>query len=182
MGRPWRERLVTALLVVVIAVPVGIVIGGGLQLGGGSVDDGAEVVAADEASSSTSVSSASDTTEVPASSSTTTTTTSPKPPARPPSEVRLQLANGSRTAGAAVTVGARLKADGYRVVAPAPSPKEPVAATTITYRDGFATEASALADRLGVTGVAATPMARPPATVDVVVVLGDDAVSAIDGR
>lgn len=182
MGRPWRERLLTALLVVVVAVPVGIVIGGGLQLGGSGVD-GEEVVAADDASSTTSTSATSATpTSSSTTTSTTTTTTRPTPPTRPPGEVRLQLANGSRTAGAAVTVGDRLKADGYRVVAPAPSPKEPVASTSITYRDGFAAEAAALAERLGVPGLSPTPMAKPPANVDVVAVLGDDAVGAIVGR
>jgi hypothetical protein len=90
----------------------------------------------------------------------------------------VRFANGSHTAGAAVTVGDRLAAQGYRVLKPAPSPKAPVAATVVTFRAGFEAEAAAVVRALGLEGV--TPSVAPSAAAlgeaDVAVVVGDDAL------
>jgi hypothetical protein len=171
VGGAWRERLLTALLVVVIAVPVGIVIGGGLDFGGGAADAGAgDEVLAGAAGSTTTSSTTTSTTEAPA--STTTTVAS-----RPPAEVKVRFANGSHTAGAAVTVGDRLAAAGYTVLAPGPSPKDPVAATTVTFRDGFAAEGAAVAAALGLAPSVATPGGPALGGADVAGVVGDDVVA-----
>jgi hypothetical protein len=168
VGRPWRERVLTALLVVAVAVPVGVVIGGGLDLRGPD-EEVLDVVATADADTTTT--SSTSTTAAP-----TTTTT----PARPVAEVRVRLANGSHTAGAAVTVGRRLDDLGYDVLAPAPSPADPVARTTVSYREGFAAEAAAVAVALGLDPSIAAPSAGAASgggEADVVVVVGDDALA-----
>jgi hypothetical protein len=176
MRTSWRERLTTALLVVVVAVPVGIVIGGGLDLGG---PDEAVVDAA----------------TAPTGPATTTTTSAPTSTSTTAPAVRDPLANSTRTslagrpatvvvvAGAAVTVGRRLEPLGYVVLRPAPSPPEPLAATAIFHREGFAAEAAAVARDLGLAGVGPAPFPPVPeiagaATADVVVIVADDAVAA----
>jgi hypothetical protein len=174
VGRAWRERLLTTLLVVVVAVPVGIVIGGGLDFDGAGVEDGASVVAGAEGTTTTTTTEAPTTTAV-----SPNTTAPPMPAARPPEQVKLRFSNGSRTAGAAVTVGDRLAALGYRVLPAAPSPSKPVAATVITYRDGFASEAKAVAVALGLGPDAATPIAGATGPADVLVVVADDVVAAL---
>jgi hypothetical protein len=93
--------------------------------------------------------------------------------------VKLRFSNGSRTAGAAVTVGDRLAALGYRVLPPAPSPSAPAPATVITFRDGFAAEANAVASALGVAPGAAAPVAGATGAADVVIVLADDVVTPL---
>ena len=182
MLQPWRERLLTALLVIVIAVPVGIVIGGGLDFGGGGADEEPLSVGAETTTSSSSPGapgSTSTTVAAPASTSTTASTV----PGRAPGEVQVRFYNGSRTAGAAVTVGDRLKTAGYDVLSPGPSPAEPLAATAIGYAEGFAAEAAAVAKALGLDASVAKPMPPVPAGVtgageaDVVVVVAEDAVS-----
>lgn len=176
MRTSWRERLTTALLVVVVAVPVGIVIGGGLDLGG---PDEAVVDAATAPTGPATTT----TTSAPTSTSTTAPATTTTVAGRPASEVRVLFANGSRTAGAAVTVGRRLEPLGYVVLRPAPSPPEPLAATAIFHREGFAAEAAAVARDLGLAGLAPAPFPPVPeiagaATADVVVIVADDAVAA----
>jgi hypothetical protein len=176
MRTSWRERLTTALLVVVVAVPVGIVIGGGLDLGG---PDEAVVDAATAPTGPATTT----TTSAPTSTSTTAPATTTTVAGRPASEVRVLFANGSRTAGAAVTVGRRLEPLGYVVLRPAPSPPEPLAATAIFHREGFAAEAAAVARDLGLAGVGPAPFPPVPeiagaATADVVVIVADDAVAA----
>ena len=165
----------TALLVVVVAVPVGIVIGGGLDFGGPD-EEVLDVADASAGSSTTTTTARPTTTTAPPA---TTTTAA----ARPAGEVRVRLANGSRTAGAAVTVGRRLEALGYDVLSPAPSPSEPLAATVIAHREGFAAEAAAVARDLGLPAVAPTPFPPDPPVAgigdaDVVVIVADDAVAA----
>lgn len=173
MRTSWRERLTTALLVVVVAVPVGVVVGGGLDFGG---PDEAVV---DAATASTAGSS----TSTQPSTSTTTPPTTTTEAGRPSREVRVLLANGSRTAGAAVTVGRRLEALGYVVLRPGPSPADPLEATTVFHRGGFEAEAAIVARDLGVPRVAPAPFPPVPAVAgsgnaDVVVIVADDAVAA----
>jgi hypothetical protein len=175
---PWRERLRTGLLVVAVAVPVGIVIGGGLDLGGsddGAVDAGGSEAAAADASSSTTTSTTPATTTTPP---TTTTVV----PGRAPAEVRVRFYNGSRTAGAAVTVAQRLRPLGYALLPPGPSPADPIPATVVAFREGNGAEAAAVARALGLEGVAPTPMPPTPnvagiGNADVVVIVGDELVA-----
>lgn len=172
MRTSWRERLTTALLVVLVAVPVGIVIGGGLDFGG---PDEAVV---DAATASTTDSSTTTTSSTSTTARPTTTTVA----GRPPSEVRVLFANGSRTAGAAVTVGQRLEALGYDVLPPAPSPSDPLDATAVFHREGFAAEAAAVARDLGLAALAPAPFPPVPdirgsGGADVVVIVADDAVA-----
>ncbi len=174
MRAAWRERLFTALLVIVVAVPVGIVIGGGLQVGR-DPDPLDLTVAADADAETTTTASTTSTTTT---SAPATTTTAPQ--GRAPAEIGVRFSNGSRTAGAAVAVGTAMKARGYDVRPPAPSPPRPIAATTITYRDGFAAEAAALAGALGLPDLRPTPAAGAlTPRVDVDVVLADDAVAGV---
>lgn len=172
MRSSWRERLTTAVLVVAVAVPVGVVIGGGLDFGG---PDEAVVEAASSPTTTSPTTTSTSTTAPP---TTTTTVTG-----RPVSEVRVLFANGSRTAGAAVTVGRRLEALGYDVLAPGPSPAEPLDVTAIFHRDGFAVEAAAVARDLGLPTSVPAPFPPVPgvsgsANADVVVIVADDAVAA----
>jgi hypothetical protein len=165
--------VLTALLVIVIAVPVGIVIGGGLDFSGrGGSDDGAEV-AVDAVGAETTTTS---TTEPSSSTTSPSSSTTTAVPGRAPAQVKVRFANGSHKAGAAVTIGDGIGKLGYRVLAPAPSPKTPVPATLVTYRDGFEAEAAALVAALKVTGVTPSRGATGPADVDVL--LADDAVAA----
>ena len=114
--------------------------------------------------------------------STTTTAIVPPPaPARPPAEVKIRFYNGSRTGGAAVTVGDRLEALGYDVLAPGPSPSAPYDATAIWFVEGWEAEAAEVADTLGlVAGVARVVPAQPPVPgigdAVVVVVVAEDVV------
>jgi hypothetical protein len=96
--------------------------------------------------------------------------------------VRLRFYNGSRTAGAAVTVGDRLEAAGYRVLPPGPSPADPIESTVVAYKEGFQAEAAAVARALGVDPAQAVkPMPPTPAVTgigeaDVVVIVAEDAL------
>ena len=193
---PWRDRLRTAALVVAIAVPVGVVIGGGLDLGGSDdevlrADDpdaaGAETTTSTTATSTPSTPSPTSTTPTSTTPITSTTTTPPPPPAagpgRPAGEVRVRFYNGSRTAGAAVIVGRRLEDLGYRLLRPGPSPADPVASTTILHRPEDAAEAADVARALGVDPSAVAPLPRVPpvaqiGNAQVVVIVGDELVAA----
>lgn len=193
MVQPWRERARTAILVAAVAIPVGVVIGGGLDFGG--TDDGAvgagEAVVASGHTTTTEATDSSTSTTSPSTTTTSTTSTTEAPTttapaaavaARAPAQVRVRFYNGSRTAGAAVIVGRRLDALGYAVLQPGPSPADPVPATVIAHRDGFAAEAAAVAQALGVAGVAPSPMPPVPAVAgvgnaDVVVIVGDELVA-----
>ncbi len=90
-------------------------------------------------------------------SSTTTTTAAP----RPPSQVKVLVANGSSVNGAAGTQTDELEALGY--VTATPGNAERVPATVIYYTAGFEPEARALATQLGLaeTAVAMLPAVAP---------------------
>ncbi|HVF33149.1 MAG TPA: LytR C-terminal domain-containing protein [Acidimicrobiales bacterium] len=181
MGRAWRERILTALLVIVVAVPVGVVIGGGLGLG--RPDEEPLEVGVDAETTTTAPTDRTTTSASLATTTTTTTaaTTTSAAPSRAPGQVKVRFYNGSRTAGAAVTVGDRLAAAGYTVLAPGPSPANPIEATTIAHREGWAAEAAAVATALGLDPSAARPMPPVPAVAgvgdaDVVVIVAEDAL------
>jgi hypothetical protein len=159
------------LLMGAIAVAVGFVIGGGFSLFTG----GETALDTGTAASSTTTASTTSTSAAPAE----PTTTAAPPPVRPPAEVAVRVYNGSSRAGQAVRVGDRLKAAGYNVLTPGPSPKDPIATSVVQYAEGFDAEARALATSLGVPESAAVP-APDPATVagigpaTVVLVVGED--------
>lgn len=119
------------------------------------------------------------TTTTPASADASTTTTAA---ARPPGEVKVRLYNGSKTGGAAVTVGKRLQAQGYDVLEPGPSPADPASATTIWFAEGWAAEGAQVAEALGLAAAASAPLPRDPpvrgvGVAVVVVVVAEDVVS-----
>ena len=163
---------------VVVAVTLGFFIGGGPSLLTEDADEGRAVAVS--ASSTTTTAAAVDadesttTTAVPA----TTTTV----PARPPGEVGVRVYNGSSTAGQAVRVGDRLRAAGYEVLTPGPSPTDPLpAGSIIHFVEGFHLEAAALASLLGLPAGAAAPAPNPPLVAGVgpaelTLIVGDDLV------
>ena len=176
MLQPWRDRVLTTLLIVAVAVPAGIVVGGGLDAGG--PDEEVLGVVATTAGAGAGTTTAP---TAPTASSSTTTGPSTTVAPRPVGEVRVRFYNGSRRAGAAVTVGQRLKAIGYTVLEPGPSPADPVPATVVAHREGFAGEAAAVARALGLDPTVAKPMPPVPALsgigdADVVVIVAEDAI------
>ena len=157
---PRRSELGWIAVMVVVAVTLGFFIGGGPSL----------LTAQDDAialSSATSAPITSTTTSTTAAAASEATTTTSGAIVRPPAEVSVRVYNGSRTAGQAVRVGDRLKASGYQVLAPGPSPSDPLAASVVHFVDGFAAEAAALASTLGLPASAAAPMPSPAPVRDV---------------
>lgn len=171
------ERIAPTALVVLIALSVGFVIGGGLNRGGPV--DTAPVGFEPSASTTTSTTS---TTTLPANADATTSTTLTAG-ARSPAEVNVRIYNGSHRAGAAVAVGKKLSTAGYHVLPPGPSPAQPTGASVIQFRPGFAAEAAALATLLGVDANVAVPMPDPATLAgvgeaDLALMAGDDVASA----
>ena len=108
--------------------------------------------------------------------STTTTTAAP----RPPSEVKVLVANGSGTNGAAGGATEALEALGY--VTGTPANAERVPATVIYYTDGYQPEAEALAEAIGAAATTVTPMPAVAPVDDlqlanILVVIGPDLAS-----
>jgi hypothetical protein len=113
----------------------------------------------------------------------TTTSTTVAAELRPPKDVKVRLYNGSRTGGAAVTVGKRVEALGYDVLDPGVSPADPYATTAVWFAPGWSTEATKLAQHLGVDSGAVSPLPDDPPVggigdAVVVVVVADDVVAA----
>lgn len=106
--------------------------------------------------------------------------TSAAPPARPPAQVKVRLYNGSRTGGAAVSVGKRLEAKGYGVLEPGPSTSKPLDATEVWYVEGWAAEAQQVATDLGgvavVRQIEGTPPVPSVGAATVVVIVAEDVV------
>lgn len=108
---------------------------------------------------------------------TTSTTLAPRDPA----EVKVLVANGSGTNGAAGGTTDALEALGY--VTATPSNAERVASTVVYYTTGFQAEAEALAAAIGAPPESVTPMPAVAPVDDlqlanVLVHLGPDLVSA----
>jgi len=108
--------------------------------------------------------------------STTTTTAAP----RQPSEVKVLVANGSGTNGAAGGATDALEALGY--VTGTPANAERVPATVVYFTEGYEAEAQALAEAIGAPATAVTPMPAVAPVDDlqlanVLVVLGPDLVT-----
>ena len=109
----------------------------------------------------------------------TTTSTTAAP--RDPAEVKVLVANGSGTNGAAGGTTDALEALGY--VTATPSNAERVASTVVYYTTGFQAEAEALAAAIGAPPESVTPMPAVAPVDDlqlanVLVHLGPDLVSA----
>ena len=167
---------------VVVAVLLGFFIGGGPSLlSGGAGDGGGERLVA----ATTSTTATSSTTEGGASASTvSTTTTSAAPPAaRPAAEVGVKVYNGSSKPGQAVVVGDRVKAAGYQLLPPGPSPSEPLGASVIHFAEGYEAEAAAFAGVLELPASAVSAMPTPAPVKDVgpanlVLIVADDLVAS----
>lgn len=165
------------------AVLIGFVIGGGPSL---LRSNAADLTVGAGAGSTTTTAAASTETTIPAAEIPTTTTpatTTTAAPVRPPAEVALRVYNGSTKAGAAVTIGDRLKKEpGYNVLAPGASPSDPLDATVVQFKDGFEAEARSLAELLALPASAVGPLPTPATfsgvgNADVILVVADDVVS-----
>ena len=118
------------------------------------------------------------TTRVTTTTEATTTTTSPVvttttlAPGRPPAQVRVEVLNGSGTAGAASTKAAVLKAAGYTIAGTGNSPAR--AGTVVQCNTGFESEAVALTQAVGsgATQPASTAGVSVPSNADCVVIIG----------
>lgn len=107
-----------------------------------------------------------------------TSTTSTTAAARPPSEVKVLVANGSSVDGAAGAQTDELEALGYVTASP-DNAQDRVSATVVYYTVGFRPEAEELADELGLaeSSVAELPAVAPVDDMqlaNVLVVLGPD--------
>ncbi len=171
---PRRSELGWILVMVVVAVSLGFLIGGGPSLLTDRGEGDVGVVSA--ATSSTTQAGVATTTTTTVAETTTTTA-----PARPPAEVSVRVYNGSTTAGQAVRVGDRLEAAGYEVLTPGPSPSDPFPRSVVHFAEGFSAEAAALAATLGLPASAPAPAPTPPAVTGVgdaelVLIVADDLV------
>jgi len=108
-----------------------------------------------------------------------TTTTSPAvttttlAPGRPPAQVRVEVLNGSGTAGAASTKAASLKAAGYTIAGTGNSPNR--TGTVVQCNSGFESEAVALTQAVGSGATnqpAQTAGVSVPSNADCVVIIG----------
>jgi LytR cell envelope-related transcriptional attenuator len=91
---------------------------------------------------------------------TTTTVAEPVPttiPIRPPGEVKVLSANGTRVNGAAGRVRDSLKAMGYNVLSPLET-KQPVQASAVYFAPGFDREAQAVAQALKLPPTTVAPL------------------------
>lgn len=96
---------------------------------------------------------------------------------RPPSEVKVLVANGSGVTGAANAQTDALQALGY--VTATPTNAQRVPATVVYYTVGYEAEAAMLAESLGVGANAVTPLPTPAPVEDmelsnVLVIVGPD--------
>ena len=160
---------------VVVAVTLGFFIGGGPSLLTDRDEDELGVLSASADTTTTGVEET--TTSTAAASETTTTTVA----ARPASEVSVRVYNGSTKAGQAVRVGDRLKAAGYQVLAPGPSPGDPLPTSIIHFAEGYWGDALALATALDLPASVALPAPNPPLVTGVgdaklVLIVADDLV------
>lgn len=111
--------------------------------------------------------------------STSTSTSTSQVGIRPPSEVRVLVANGAGVPGAAGTRSDALAAAGYTTLEPANA--APVPATQVLYVEGYQGEAGQIATVLGAAPTAVQPLPDPPPVdpldAHVVIVLGPDTES-----
>jgi len=111
---------------------------------------------------------------------TVTTTTTTTLALRPPSEVKVLVANGSSVDGAAGSATEALEALGY--VTGTPGNSETVPSTVVYFTEGYQAEAEALAEAIGAPASAVAPMPAVAPVDDlqlanVLVVIGPDLAS-----
>lgn len=114
----------------------------------------------------------------PAASATTVTTV----PVRSPAEVKVLVANGAATAGAATRVNSRLQPVGYRLGKPTNTATK-ASASSIAYQVGYQAEAQAVATTLGLPATAVVAMPAPLPVADlqdanILVIVGPDLAAA----
>jgi hypothetical protein len=108
------------------------------------------------------------------------TTAAPQP--RPPSQVRVGVANGSGVTGLAARIRAQLNSAGYNTATPPLNSPVPIATTSVYYIPGFQADALAVATgQLSLPASTVKPMPSPTPVpsgqlfgVDVLVVAGAD--------
>lgn len=110
----------------------------------------------------------------------TTSSTTAAP--RPPAEVKVLVANGSETAGAAGSQSDALEALGYVTGNPT-NANDLVQQTVVYFEPGYQAEAEVLAEALGLDASAARPIPTPAPVTDmqlsnVLVVVGPDIATA----
>lgn len=170
---PRRSELGWILVMVVVAVTLGFFIGGGPSLL--RQRDDAEPTSVVAASAGTTTTIAAEPTTTVVAETTTTVAT------RPAGDVVVRVYNGSTKAGQAVRTGDQVKAKGYQVLAPGPSPADPLARSVVHYIEGYAAEATALALAMGLPARAAEAMPNPPPVTgappaNLVLIVADDLV------
>jgi LytR cell envelope-related transcriptional attenuator len=157
-GRNLAATATRGAVLIGLAVIIGLVLlqivddakGGGGASGGGGGGGGAVTTTATTAAEGS-----------------TTTTTVAANGARPPSEVQVQVLNGSGVAGAAAQRSNDLKAKGYPVL-PAGNAPAPRTGTAVQCKKGYEKEAQALVNALGTLSIRATIEPYPnPAPVGV---------------
>lgn len=104
-------------------------------------------------------------------------------PLRPPSAVKVLVANSSGIPGAAKRVSDSLAPRGYNVLAPTNGTTTDEASTKVEFAAGFDAEARVLSASLGLADSAAIPLATPAPVADtrgadIVVVVGRDLANA----
>jgi len=118
---------------------------------------------------------------------TTPTTTVPTPTTvatRAPADVKVLAVNGTTTAGLGSRVSDKLRTAGYNVLAPTDSSRKPVASSSVYFAVGYQSEATAIAELLGLqpTAVQPLPAAAPVADTrgaNVLVLAGQDLSRAL---
>lgn len=114
----------------------------------------------------------------------TTTTTKPvgtsvTVPLRPPSQIKVLVANGTEVDGLAGRISTTLHAKGYVTLTPTDSTQKP-STTSIYFEPSYSSDAAALATVLGLPTTAVQAMPQPPpvsdlpGTTDILVVAGAD--------
>ena len=88
----------------------------------------------------------------------------PTPEARPPGEVKVLVANATRSEGAASRVTEKLRLAGYNVVPPTDAAKED--ATIVYFTTGYEAEAKIVAQALELAPTAVQPLPAPPPISD----------------
>ena len=115
------------------------------------------------------------------------TTTVPTPTTvatRAPADVKVLAVNGTTTSGLGLRVSDKLRTAGYNVLAPTDARRKPVASSSVYFTVGYQTDATAMAQLLGLQPTAVEPMPPTPPVTDtrgatVLVLAGQDLARAL---
>jgi hypothetical protein len=161
-----RANPARGIALIATAVIVGIfLLRNGWEVGGSVAADGVGDAATADGATSGDTGGSTETTEV--------------PPARPPGEVIVRVANASGVPGAAGGMTDQLAQAGYQTVEPtnAPDGTDP-ALTVVLFAAGFEQEAGNLAQAVGAAPTSVAQFAEPPqvdpAGAQLIVILGQD--------